>query len=110
MADENVEIFKAPGVWTGAEDAPVLFANAFVVQFDTDLEAHILTVGQVTPPALIGTPEEVREQAERIDFIEIQTIARIAFTPSRMMELIGALQANVDQRERTATLRPGDPR
>jgi hypothetical protein len=110
MADEDVETFQAEGVWTGAESHPILFANAFVVQFDNDLGAHFLTIGQVTPPALVGTPDEIKQQAERIDFIPIETIARVALTPQRMQELIAFLQANVDQRERAATLRPGDPR
>jgi hypothetical protein len=110
VADEDVQQIQVPIVWTGAENVPILFANGFVVQFDTDLAAYILTVGQLSPPALVGTPEEMREQAERLDFVTVQTIARIAFTPARMTELIGALQANLDQMERAANLRPGDPR
>jgi hypothetical protein len=109
MANEDVERFEVQGVWTGAESHPILFANAFAVQFDVDLGAHVLTIGQVMPPALLGTPDEVREQAEQIDFITIETLTRVAFTPQRMQELIAFLQANVDQRERAATLRPGDP-
>ena len=110
MADDDVEQLEIRIVWTGAEDVPILFANGFVVQFDIDLGAHILTVGQFAPPALVGTPEEMREQATMIDFVTVKTIARIAFTPARMTELLGALQANVDQMERATKLRPGDPR
>jgi hypothetical protein len=110
VADDDVEQVQLPVVWTGAEDVPILFANQFIAQFDGDLGAHILTVGQLAPPALIGTPEEKREQAERLDFVAVSIIARLAFTPSRMQELIGVLAANVDQREQVAKLRPGDPR
>ena len=108
--DDDVERLELRIVWTGAEDVPILFANSFVVQFDVDLGAHILTVGQLAPPALVGTPEEMREQAGQLDFLTVQTIARMAFTPARMADLIGALQANVDQMERATKLRPGDPR
>jgi hypothetical protein len=108
--DDDVERLELRIVWTGAEDVPLLFANSFVVQFDVDLGAHILTVGQLVPPALVGTPEEMREQAGQLDFVTVKTIARMAFTPARMAELIGALQANVDQMERATKLRPGDPR
>ena len=87
-----------------------MFANAFVAQFDVDLGAHILTIGQVSPPALLGTPEEIEHQVAEFEFVTVKTIARLAFSPSRMQELIGVLQANVDQREQAATLRPGDPR
>lgn len=110
MADDDVEQIQLSIVWTGAEDVPIFFANQFIVQFDGDLGAHILTVGQLAPPALIGTPEEKREQAERLDFVAVNTVARLAFTPARMQELIGVLTANVDQREQAAKLRPGDPR
>jgi hypothetical protein len=111
MADDDAPAeIQIPLVWTGAEDAPILFANAFVCQFDQDLGAHLLTVGQVAPPPLIGTPDEVREQLDRIDFVPVRVIARLALTPARMTELLAALQANVDQREQAANLRPGDPR
>ena len=107
---EQPEQFSVPLVWTGADEIPILFANSFVAQFDIDLGAHILTIGQVAPPALIGTPDEINEQVRELEFVAVKTVARLAFTPTRMQELIGVLQANVDQRDRTTTLRPGDPR
>jgi hypothetical protein len=107
---DDVEPVQIPVVWTGADEVPMLFANAFVAQFDADLGAHLLTVGIVQPPALVGAPADVAKQVEELEFVRVNVVARLAFTPSRMQELIGALQANVDQRERVATLRPGDPR
>jgi hypothetical protein len=110
MADDDVQQVQVPVVWTGAEEVPILFANAFIAQVDVDLGAHILTVGQLSPPALVGTPDEIAEQVEELEFVTVKIIARIAFTSEKMPELISVLQANVDQRERTATLRKGDPR
>jgi hypothetical protein len=37
-------------------------------------------------------------------------MARIAFTRAKMQELRAMLDANSDQRDKAATLRPGDPR
>jgi hypothetical protein len=110
VASDDPDRIQLSVVWTGADELPILFANAFVTQFDVDLQAHILTIGQLTPPAFIGTPEEIEEQAGQLDFVTVKAVARVAFTPARMEELISALQANADQKERAATLRPGDPR
>ena len=52
-----------------ALETPIEFANAFVCQFDQDLETFILTVGQLNPPALLGnTPEEIRAQIENLSY------------------------------------------
>jgi hypothetical protein len=103
--------FAVPIVWAGPEDVPILFANAFVSQFDQTLDSFILTFGQMTPPALIGaTPEELREQAEQITFIPVKPIVRLSLTPTRLREVIASLQANLDQLERASTMQPGDPR
>ena len=83
--------------------SPILFANAVVAQFDPDLGAHIVTIGQVTLPALIGTPEEVTEQAAELEFVTVKAIARLAFTPAKLQEVIETLQANVDQRDARLT-------
>lgn len=109
MADEPQTI-QLPASWLGLEETPILFANVFTSQFDVDLQAHLVLIGQVAPPPLVGTPEEVAEQAQEIDFVSIRPIVRLAITPSKMLELIQVLQANVDQREQVAKLRPGDPR
>jgi hypothetical protein len=104
---QNIQL---PLVWAGVDEVPTLFANAVIAQFEQDLGAHILTIGQVIVPPLTGTDEEVAEQVAEIEFVQVRAIARLAFTPDKLQEAIGILQANVDQRERAATLRPGDPR
>lgn len=110
MAHEPPEAIQVPLVWAGVDDLQILFANAFVSQFDVDLQAFILTVGQVAPPALVGTPDEVAEQAHGIDFVSVRPLIRLALTAARMQELAQVLQGNLDQRDQAARLRPGDPR
>ena len=97
-------------VWIGADDVPILHADAVFSQLDADLGVHIVTIGQFAPPALVGTPAEQQEQAAEIDFVPVKVIARLPFTPSKLDEVIQTPQANVDQREQAATLRRGDPR
>jgi hypothetical protein len=109
VPDDGPGQVELPLAWIGVEDVPIVFANNFVVQFDNDLASHIITIGQLSPPALIGSPEEIAEQVSKIEFVPVRPVARIALTPQRMVELIAVLQANVDQREQAAKLRPGDP-
>ena len=104
------EHIQLPLVWVGVDEVPILFANALIAQFEQDLGAHLLTIGQITVPPVTGTPEEVAEQVAELEFVSVRAIARLAFTPEKLQEVITTLQANVDQRERAATLRPGDPR
>jgi hypothetical protein len=105
---EGVEV---PLAWLGPEDVPILYANAIVAQFEQSLDAFILTIGQMTPPALVGrTPDEIREQLEQLTFVPVKPVARFALSLSKMREVVATLQANLDQYERVATMRPSDPR
>lgn len=104
---------EVPVAWIGPEDIPILHANAFVSQFDPQtLESLTLTVGQMTPPAIMGATEEEREeQARQITFVPIKPIVRLALTPARAKELIAILQANLDQLAIAADMRAEeDPR
>lgn len=96
MADENLRR-DVPLTWIGAEDFPLLFANQFVVQIHEG--TFFLTVGQMVPPALVGTPEERAEQLEQIAYVPVKPIARLTLTPDDARRLSSALNANLDQLE-----------
>jgi hypothetical protein len=94
---ERIEI---PIVWVGVEDARILFANQFLGQVEQ--QEIVLTFGQVTPPVLLGPPERLAQQVERLGFIPVKTVARFGMTRARLEELIGVLQAtarNFDARD-----------
>ncbi len=113
MPDDQVPgAVQLPVVWLGPEDVPMLHANAFVCQFDGQtMDSMLLTVGQLTAPAIAGaTEEERREQVEQIAYVPIKPIARLAFTPARARELIATLEANLDQLDQATKLRKVDPR
>ena len=110
MNDEP-EGTQVPIVWVGAEDVPILYANTFICQFDTTAPGgFIMTVGQLTPPALIGTPDEVREQAEHLSFVQVRALARMAFTRAKMEDLIAILTENRDRFDDWQASLGGDPR
>jgi hypothetical protein len=97
-----------PLVWVGAEELPVLFAKLFVAQVDRG--EVFLTVGQVLPPAIIGaTEQERREAAEAVQFVPVKPVARIAFNPTRLRELISVLEITMHNHEKQTEVF-GDPR
>jgi hypothetical protein len=110
VAEQDPEQIAVPVVWVGVEETPILFSNQAICQFDQDLETFILTFGQLTPPAIIGTPEEMREQAEQISFVQVRVAARLSMSPAKLAEVHAAIGANLDQLEKARNIRPGDPR
>jgi hypothetical protein len=98
VADEGKESLQVPVVWTDVDETPILFANQFVSQFQPG--EFVLTFGQVSPPVLLGSEEERREQALRLRWIPIKAIARVGLTRARMEELIGVLRDNLENHDR----------
>lgn len=89
---------QVPLVWVGVDDLPVQFVNQFVAVVQPN--EVFLTIGTLTPPAIMGDSiEERREQAESIQFVQVKPVARIAFTPERLQELIGILNQTLQNYE-----------
>jgi hypothetical protein len=84
--------------WIDFDEVPIAFANHFLVQHQPD--EFVLTVGQVTGPPLVGTPEQIREQARNASHVPIHAIARVGLTRQRLVELIGLLQAELEEHDR----------
>jgi hypothetical protein len=110
VAEQDPEQIAVPVVWVGVDETPIVFCNQVICQFDQDLETFILTFGQMSPPPLMGTPEEMRQQAEQISFVPVRVVARLSASPAQMAEIHAALGANLDQLEKARNMRPGDPR
>lgn len=91
MTEEPAESFALPVVWVDNEEKPVVFSNQFLLQAVTP-EEFVLSIGQVSPPAVIGTPEDQRNQLERIPFAPVRTIVRVSLTRQRLDELAELLQ------------------
>jgi hypothetical protein len=104
---EEPQRVEVPVVWVGADEVPVYFANQFVAQVDRG--ECFLTIGQMLPPVLVGTLDERREQAENLQYVTIRPVARIAFTPDRLRELISILELTAQNYEQQSEIF-GDPR
>lgn len=94
---EQPEILQVPIIWVGVEDTQILFANQYLGQINEG--EVILTFGQLSPPVLLGPEEQQRQQADRLGYVPVKTVARFGFTRRRLGELITVLQqtaANFD--------------
>jgi len=83
MAAEDAEPFVLPVVWVDNEENRSSYANQFLLQAVIAEEFRV-SIGQVAPPAVIGTPEEQREQLERVPFAPVRTIVRVSLTRQRL--------------------------
>jgi hypothetical protein len=109
MNDEEAR--AVPVVWAGVEDVPILYANTFVCQWDIATHGgFILTIGQLTPPAIMGTPDEVRQQAEQVSFVPVRAVARVGITRAKLDELIAILTINRDGYDEHVRKMGEDPR
>ncbi len=91
--NQNEDFITLPIVYTDMEDKPILFANQFVIQHQKN--EFVLTVGQLQPPILLGSPEERKEQVKKLTYVPIKVVARFGLTRQRLVELVEALQTNL---------------
>ena len=87
------DAIRLPLTYLGLEDVPILFANQFVIQHEQN--EFVLTVGQLQPPILLGSPDERKEQAKRLTYVPIRVVGRFGLTRQRLAELIEVLQSNL---------------
>jgi hypothetical protein len=97
-SEPGAKSIQVPLVWVGSEEVPILFGNAFIAQFvQPDQVEFVITVGQMVPPALFGSPEQVEAQAKQVSFVPVKTVARIGLTRQRIIELAQVLQTVLEQ-------------
>lgn len=93
MADE--EEIALPFFFIGTEDVPIQLSNIQVIQHVR--QEFIITFGQFAPPLVLGSPQEQREQVKGKPYLPVKTVARLAMSPERALDLIKALQDNYDK-------------
>lgn len=95
---------KIPLAYVGMEDVPVLYANNFVIQtYEGD---SILTIGQLSPPLLLGSDEERLRQVDQVSYVPVKVIARLSLSRARIQELLEVLSAHIERQE---AQKPGGP-
>jgi hypothetical protein len=90
---ENPEIKKQlPIEWYVPENIVSQYANNIVVQHGDNefIVSFFLTI----PPLIIGSPEEIRAQVEKVEEVRSKCVARIIIAPEKMELFIQALTTN----------------
>ncbi len=99
-AEEGSPSVDIPVAWVGVDETPIALANQFIIQHDPG--EFTLTVGQMSPPLILGSTNEERlAQAKSIEYLPIRTLARLSMSPQRVRELIAVLQTNLDRHDET---------
>lgn len=93
--DQRLEL---PLKWIDFDAIPVLLANCFLVQHQPG--EFVLSLGQLTAPPLVGTPEDIKAQVTELTQVPIRTIARYGLTRDRVTELIALLEAALIEHDR----------
>ena len=85
-------------VVTGADELPILFANAFFLQASGD-GTFILTVAQAAPPIFVGTPDEQQEQLLQLGSVSGRPLVRIAVSAAKLREFADVVQGTLTATE-----------
>lgn len=95
MPDDRPESLQPRLEWHPADEIPFLFVNQLIAQVNQG--EVFLTFGQVSPPVILGTPEEQRRQLSELESVPVRPIARLSMTPERLEEIIGVLVHTVER-------------
>lgn len=86
--------------WGDLSTEPVFFANMFAVTGDNEGQFH-LTIGQTSPPVLVGTKEEQTQQLDHMGALPIRPLIRVAIPSAKFDELVNLLTNIRDQTLKT---------
>ena len=82
---QQPEQVQRPIVFVGEADRTFDQANVFVLQNQPD--GVYLTIGQIQPPMLLGTQEEVRKLVQELSYVPVKVVAKLVMTEKRAREL-----------------------
>lgn len=100
--DAEPRRFSVEARWTDLDALPVLLVNQVVGQV---LRGEItLTLGHVSPPALVGTDEQKRAQMDAIDVLPIRPVGRFTMTIGSLREIKHTLEETIAIYEREQAL------
>ncbi len=92
-AQDNEDRRAVRASWVGLDDVPIRAATQFISQFDE--HGFYLTVGMLSPPVLLGSDEEKREQASKISFVPINPLGRFLLSEKSVRDLVEVLQISL---------------
>jgi len=95
---------RAQIVWEDVDRVPVLAANQFILQVAAvespeDIADTVLTIGYLSPPVILGTPEEQQVAAAALERVSVRPSARFIIPIKKAAELAQIIQELVERVE-----------
>ena len=94
MTKERPKV-QVPIEWHISEDLDSKYATNLVIQH-SEYE-FIIDFFEMRHPLILGDPDQVREQWEKLESVRAECVARIIVSPNRMQEFINVMQADLNK-------------
>jgi len=94
MTEERLKV-QVPIEWHISEDIDSKYATNLVIQHSE--HEFIINFFEMHPPLILGAPDQVREQWQKIESVQAKCVARIIVSPDRMQEFIDVMQAGLNK-------------
>lgn len=94
MTEERPKI-QVPIEWHISENIDSKYATNLIIQHSE--HEFIIDFFEMRHPWILGAPDRVREQREKLESVRAECVARIIVSPDRMQEFINAMQANLNK-------------
>ena len=94
MTEQGREELALALEWHVPEDIVSQYVTNMVVQH-TEHE-FVISFFEVTPPLVLGEPDEIKTQLEQLGTVQAECVARIVVAASRMPEFVRVLQDNLE--------------
>lgn len=86
---------QVPIEWHISEDIDSKYATNLVIQHSE--HEFIIDFFEMRRPLILGNPDQVREQWQKIESVRAECVAQIIVSPDRMQEFIDVMQAGLNK-------------
>jgi len=94
MTEERPKV-QVPIEWHISEDIDSKYATNLVIQHSE--HEFIIDFFEMRHPLILGDPDQVREEWEKLESVRAECVARIIVSPDRMQEFINLIQAELNK-------------
>jgi len=94
MTEERPKV-QVPIEWHISEDIDSKYATNLVIQHSE--HEFIIDFFEMRHPLILGDPDQVREEWEKLESVRAECVARIIVSPDRMQGFINLIQAELNK-------------
>ena len=94
MPQEKPKI-QVPIEWHISESIDSKYATNLVIQHSE--HEFIIDFFEMRRPLILGNPDQVREQWQKIESVRAECVAQIIVSPDRMQEFIDVMQTDLNK-------------